>query len=179
MSKVTLKVEIEESTYKRITSKDRYVAINDVQVYQEWGEFGRAIKNATPITESDDAVSRKAVHDWIERKLYSFIIWTKTDAHEQINALPSVIPKVNAVFIDEEGNEKPIWVEREQGRWIGGICNKCHFDWSLVAPIANVPEYCPRCGAKMIFKSCSTCKHNGELVCATHGCHNKERYEVK
>ena len=81
----------------------------------------------------DDAVSRQSVHDWIDEKLYSFTIWTKTDAHEQINALPPVLPKREQGAIILNGNmsvnntkemlmlramnelEKP---KRERGEWI-------------------------------------------------------------
>lgn len=33
--------------------------------------------------------------------------------------------------------------------WDHGICRHCGFDWSTVAPIANVPPYCPNCGEDM------------------------------
>ncbi len=30
-----------------------------------------------------------------------------------------------------------------------GVCQTCFFDWSVVAPLASIPNYCPNCGAKM------------------------------
>lgn len=35
------------------------------------------------------------------------------------------------------------------GRWKLGICQECLYDWSKVSLFANVPNYCPNCGAKM------------------------------
>ena len=35
------------------------------------------------------------------------------------------------------------------GRWKLGICQECLFDWSEVSLFANVPKYCPNCGARM------------------------------
>lgn len=77
--------------------------------------------------------------------------------------------------------------DRERGEWIeeknGYRCNKCnHFyegEWSVKNNAMIPHKYCPNCGKEMVNKSCSTCKHDGELVCTTHGCHNKERYEAK
>lgn len=40
-------------------------------------------------------------------------------------------------------------VEVRHGRWKLGICQECLFDWSKVSLYANVPNYCPSCGAKM------------------------------
>lgn len=36
-----------------------------------------------------------------------------------------------------------------RGKWKHGVCQTCFFDWSEVAPFANVPNFCPNCGADM------------------------------
>lgn len=133
------------------------------------------------IEPCDDCVSRQAVLDALDNHKYSnefceehHIDWSINlgMAHIVINELPPVLPK------------------REQGEWIGDksypICPKCncniieeYISCSDYAEMYKPMKYCPNCGAEMIIKSCSTCKHDGELVCATHGCHNKERYEVE
>ena len=66
MSKITLKVKVDESMYKCITNKDYYKRTNDVQVYQERGEFVRAMQSAIPITESEDCINRQVVIELIE-----------------------------------------------------------------------------------------------------------------
>lgn len=91
------------------------------------------------------------------------------------------------VYAEDIRKELPVLPKREQGEWIeekhGYRCNKCNKfykgEWSITDNAMIPHKCCPNCGAEMIFKSCSTCKHDGELVCTTHGCHNKERYEEK
>lgn len=36
-----------------------------------------------------------------------------------------------------------------RGKWKHGVCQTCFFDWSGVAPFAIVPNFCPKCGARM------------------------------
>ena len=71
--------------------------------------------------------------------------------------------------------------DREQGEWIcDDFIESIHHCSLCQGKIkGKLSKYCPNCGKEMIIKSCSTCKYDGELVCATHGCHNKERYEAK
>lgn len=40
-------------------------------------------------------------------------------------------------------------VERKVGKWKLGYCSECGYYWGKDAPIANVPNYCPNCGAEM------------------------------
>lgn len=40
-------------------------------------------------------------------------------------------------------------VERKKGKWKQGYCSECRYNWSKDAPIANVPNFCPNCGADM------------------------------
>ena len=44
---------------------------------------------------------------------------------------------------------KPNVVERKKGKWKQGCCSECGYNWGKDAPIANVPNFCPNCGAKM------------------------------
>ena len=40
-------------------------------------------------------------------------------------------------------------IERKKGKWKQGYCSECRYNWSKDAPIANVPNFCPNCGADM------------------------------
>ena len=40
-------------------------------------------------------------------------------------------------------------VERKRGKWKQGCCTECGYNWGKDAPIANVPNFCPNCGADM------------------------------
>lgn len=37
--------------------------------------------------------------------------------------------------------------ERKKGKWKQGYCSECGYNWGKDAPIANVPNFCPNCGA--------------------------------
>lgn len=39
--------------------------------------------------------------------------------------------------------------ERNKGKWIHGLCSVCGYDWGKDVSIANVPPFCPNCGAYM------------------------------
>ena len=32
------------------------------------------------------------------------------------------------------------------GKWINGVCDKCGFDFTKLAPISILPAVCPNCG---------------------------------
>ncbi len=65
MSKVILKVEIDEETYKQIKDDSVCSNNNECIISKSSSAFNalNAIINATPLTESDDVVSRQAVLD--------------------------------------------------------------------------------------------------------------------
>lgn len=44
-------------------------------------------------------------------------------------------------LVPVQGNGRPVWKH--------GVCQTCFFDWSKVAPLASVPNFCPNCGALM------------------------------
>lgn len=71
MSKVTLKVEIDEEVYKQI--KDDSVCSNNNECIISKSSSAyyalNAILNAAPITKCDDCVSRQAVLNYISRLL--------------------------------------------------------------------------------------------------------------
>ena len=116
---------------------------------------------------NDDAISRQEVLD-------QTYLWSKDEflrvtnpfdyLRKRINSLSPVTPKLNdkkcedcayyGVFssdcarCDDNYNN---WMPKQRtGRWKHGICCDCGFDWGKIAPIANVPLYCPSCGAKMV-----------------------------
>lgn len=93
MSKVTLKVEIDEETYKQIKSDSVYDNNNKIIISKSSLAYYalNAIINATSITESDDVVSRQALLEFFKDDDYVV---------NEINNMPSVTPK------------------REQGEWI-------------------------------------------------------------
>ena len=47
-------------------------------------------------------------------------------------------------WIDDRPTIEP---ERKKGKWNHGLCSVCGYDWGKDAPIANVPPFCPNCGA--------------------------------
>ena len=116
MSKVTLKVEIDEKEYKALIGQE---------VFDIWRgntllkTIFKAIKTATPITESDDAVSRQAVIVEI-RNLYPDIPfvdfnnarlkWTRKykpylDCEEVVKSMPSVLPKQKDCTVCKHSDE--------------------------------------------------------------------------
>ena len=140
MSKVTLKVEIEEEAYKAFIEQE--IISCGIGLLSE---VCHALKNATPLTESDDAVSREAVCE-ITNGLRDYLvsIYNPNDENNismihkisnyviSLYALPSVLP------------------ERERGEWKQRPssfrryeCSKCHNFNDFNS------KYCPHCGAKM------------------------------
>lgn len=95
MSKVTLKVEIEEKDYKALIGQGVF---NIWQGNTILSTIFNAIKTAKPIEECDDCVSRQeAIHCVTETELYNE---TFAEAKMRIAELKPVLPK------------------REQGEWI-------------------------------------------------------------
>ena len=127
MNKVKLMVEMPESKYKTIMRKNPLTN-------KEASDAITAILNATPLTESDDCVSRKAVIDAIEKEEY------KWDALDAMKALLPALPN------------------REQGEWIKGFdfglyrCSKCRqMIYSETEEDRNkFHKFCGKCGAKMV-----------------------------
>ena len=107
MSKITLKVEIEEEAYKQIKGDSIYDNNNKIIISKSSLAYYalNAIINATPITECDDCVSRQAVLE----QTYN---WSKDEflrvtnpfdyLRKRINFLPSVLPKREENTVSEE-----------------------------------------------------------------------------
>lgn len=70
-----------------------------------------------------------------------------------------------------------------RGKWKQGVCQTCFFDWSVVAPFASAPNFCPNCGADMRKKDkmmkkvvmtdawkCETCVHYPPSSCDGKPC---------
>lgn len=41
------------------------------------------------------------------------------------------------------------YILQKHGKWEQGYCSECGYNWGKDAPIANVPNFCPNCGADM------------------------------
>lgn len=41
------------------------------------------------------------------------------------------------------------YVLQKHGKWEQGYCSECGYNWGKDAPIVNVPNFCPNCGADM------------------------------
>ena len=114
MKKVRMIVEMDEELYKAFAEQDVFISgmrTGKTLLSEVW----KAIKNATPLTESDDAVSRQAVHDWIkENTEYDedhcdyFFVMRSSVMHKDIDELTSVTPKRGQIewFLVSEGLPK-------------------------------------------------------------------------
>lgn len=156
MSKITLKVEIDEETYKQIKGDSVCSNNNECIISKSSSAYYalNAIINATPITECDDAVSRQAVLDEFKdgTEGYDCAKWTRIDIIDVIEALPPVLPKRNIVNCEnfkfdewDIGDKKAeLWVikGRLQIRYEGTIHN-------VDFPVLPKREYCPNCGVEM------------------------------
>lgn len=130
--------------------------------------------NALEQESCDDAVSRQVVKEQMLKYGFHAPDMTVT---EFVEDLPPVLPKrEQGEWIEQSSNKEQ--GEREHIWWKCSQCGQVIFS-ETERDRKEFHAFCSKCGAEMVIKSCSTCKHDGELVCATHGCHNKERYEEK
>lgn len=113
MSKVTLKVEIDEEVYKQI--KDDSVCSNNNECIISKTSSAyyalNAIINATPITESDDAVSKQVVKEQMLKYGFHAPDMTVT---EFVEDLPPVIPKREQGEYDEDYRTLQIKLENAE-----------------------------------------------------------------
>ena len=142
MKKVRMIVEMDEELYKAFTEQDIFISgmrSGKTLLSEIW----KALKNATPLTESDDAVSRKAVNTLVdelaraisdERCCVSRGRSTATIMQDILD-LPAVIPK----------REKGEW-EVRYDRWFGTSRYKCLNCGELED---TKSDFCPNCGAEM------------------------------
>lgn len=148
MSKVTLKVEIDEEVYKQIKSDSVYDNNNKVIISKSSSAYYalNAIINATPITESDDCVSKKAVLE-VLHKYGKFIFVTDnpqyTDMVDEMTNLPSVLP----------GREHGEWCEQNDDYFDWYECSECGYGSEGEMQYSSEHDvrtkYCPNCGAEM------------------------------
>lgn len=138
MSKVTLKVEIDEETYKQIKGDSVCSNNNKIIISKSSSAYYalNAMINATLLTECDDAISREealAPYRFNPFNLISFATVTL-----RLLKLPSVTPK----------RKKGEWIEHphecgENWEFSKYECSICH-TWE-----ENDSDFCPNCGAEM------------------------------
>lgn len=126
MSKVTLKIEIDEEDFK----STEYATL----LYH---------LNATPLAECDDAVSRQAVlkinenHNGKMPNHINFEIWN------EIKALPPVLPK----------REQGEWCKQNDDYFDWYECSECGYGSEGEMQYSSEHDvrtkYCPNCGAEM------------------------------
>lgn len=130
MKKVRMIVEMDEELYKAFAEQDVFISgmrTGKTLLSEVW----KAIKNATPLTESTDAVSRQVVKEQMLKYGFHASDMTVT---EFVEDLPPVTPK------------------REQGEWLNkqvtddyhvlGTCSLCH-------ERNRIGKACRSCGAEM------------------------------
>lgn len=69
------------------------------------------------------------------------------DFFDSLSAIWIAVGLLEAIHSIEE--EPPAQLKQKKGKWNHGLCSVCGYDWGKDAPIANVPPYCPNCGADM------------------------------
>lgn len=140
MSKVTLRVEIEEEAYKQIKGDSVCSNNNECIISKSSSAYYalNAMINATPLTESDDCVSRQALLRKMNTKTHEYGngLGFRKEWVELINSMPPVTPK------------------RKHGEWID-----CQDEGYVVCPICGSAtncddnkedlHYCFSCGAEM------------------------------
>ena len=176
MNKITLKVEVDKDLYEQIKNGD--ISYKDITNGIIADYYVNLIKNATPLTESEDYIIRQAVLNylteqlnfnedrrssenytghWVEEEQYSYAVDVLEKFDEYVRALPPVLSK------------------REQGEWIFeevGVrtqvlkCSKCgtiiqrgenftqeefrkYINDILREKCITLDNFCPNCGAEM------------------------------
>ena len=147
MKKVRMIVEMDEELYKAFAEQDIFICgmrTGKTLLSEIW----KAVKNATPLTECDDCVSREETI----MCLTGINLPTDIDKlialyNERIKALPPVLPKreqgkwkqyEHSTFRGLDEDKEPIW-----GKAIVNICDKCGRRTVIK------DNFCPNCGAEM------------------------------
>ena len=88
--------------------------------------------------ENRDTISREAAKNALCQLCRDISNWRMCERNDECN----LICRIDGVPAAEA---RPV----VHGKWKHGVCQTCFFDWSVVAPFAIVPNFCPNCGAKM------------------------------
>ena len=134
MKKVRMIVEMDEELYKAFAEQD--IFISGMRTGKTLlSEIWKAVKNATPLTECDDCVSRQAVKNGMIKYGFHASDMTVTEFVE--DELPPVLPK----------REQGEWLDMEttQRYHIYGVCSLCH-------EVNRIGKACRSCGALMKVK---------------------------
>lgn len=121
--------------YKRSEERERRQMmaryLTDEDVFRVLSEYYHHRTDIQRMTLSE-AISRVPTADVVEKERYDRLL---------DNAL--IISEALREYQDAE------MLERKNGKWKHGCCSECGYNWGKDAPIANVPNFCPNCGAKM------------------------------
>lgn len=134
MSKVALKIEIDEEDFKSIEYSTLLYHLH-----------------ATPITESDDCVSRQAVEEMIKAEMPERGMW-----EIEGDKIKETVCEVCVDLTQKLSDLPPVLPKREKGEWKnfsygvlsdGAMCSKCKERTSM--PCEFHYKICPNCGAEM------------------------------
>ena len=117
--------------------RDCICYIPDEKRCRYWGDYaGPSVMTCQARKpKSGSYISRDKLEQWI-MEIGSASIDTDEDKVYIVERLKDDIPDADVI-------------PAKRATWLQGVCMNCRFDWSTVAPIANVPNYCPNCGADM------------------------------
>ena len=130
-----LVIDIPEDRYDEIVS-----GIFNVDGYFKTN-LTLAFRNATPLTDCTDAISRSAVMKLLESRYSSDTIMS---IYEEVLELPSVNPtRPKAKWIERDlESYNPITRDRKIY-----VCSNCHL--GIDSSVNRFANYCPNCGAEM------------------------------
>ena len=165
--------------------------------------YTEGLKDSSKIEPCDDAISRQAVLDGIEKLKQSpwatdkrgngfeYLITEALDivADLCVKQEPSVRPKSETVteFADrcrECGAKYGKLLEQKTGHWIKenpfmlSECSECGnkaFGYNGFDETRT--DYCPSCGAYMVKPTCDTCEYNTAAFNPCNACKDKSEYE--
>ena len=162
MKKVTLKVEIEEEEYKQINGDSVYDNNKKCIIGRTSSAYYalNAIINATPLTESDDCISRQDA----KISLVQFMRGEKSLC-ECINDCPSVKP-----ITESEDAMSRQYIESKVEELENICANAPEEVLDLLADIKNAPSVLPKCEQGEWIKDdftglikCSRCKNDAPI----------------
>ena len=142
MNKVTLKVEIDEETYKQIKGDSVYDNNNKIIISKSSSAYYalNAIINATPLIECDDAISRQAVLNEVRE----IATWHSGDAFNEDRVIRhmKMLPSVNPT------RERGEWLKTETSYAVG-VRQYCRCSQCGLQSLRPLGNFCRWCGADM------------------------------